>query len=114
MAPSMDFSFNNQLINSYFNGDNSYAPTTELLYAHAHPLIKQSFLVELELLINKATELLVAKNVKGDILNKFINSTIAIGLELPSLTNENALKVLVELRAVYQLCNGLLKQYGVS
>ncbi len=103
-----DFTFKNELILNYFKGDNSYLPVSELIYLHEHPLIKQSFLIDMERLINETSEYLVKKNVQGFIVNKFINHTIKLGAELPVVNQQSAPKVLEELRNVYKLCKSLL------
>lgn len=103
-----DFTFNNKMIRDYFEGDNSYLPTSELIYLHEHPLIKHSFLIEMEKLINKTSEFLVKKNYQGAMVNKFINLTISLGAELPTINKQNAPNVLEILRKIYILCNTLL------
>lgn len=104
----IDFTFNNNLIAAYFNGDDSYIPSSELIYLHEHPLISQSFLVDLEILINRTTEVLIQKNMVGSIVDRFVNATIKLGAELPTINQQNAPSILNELREIYKLCNGLL------
>ena len=103
-----DFTFNNKMIRDYFEGDNSYLPTSELIYLHEHPLIKQSFLIEMEKLINRTSEFLIKKNHQGAMVNKFIDLTISLGAELPTINQQNAPNVLEILRKIYVLCNRLL------
>ena len=102
----MDLSFKNTLIKAYFEGDNSYIPVMELLHIHEHPLIRDSFLVELERMINETTEILVKKNMQGQVVQQFTDAAIKIGAELPRLTRENAPNVLAAMRTVYKLCKG--------
>lgn len=106
----IDFTFNNPLIRKYFEGDDSYVPSAELVYLHEHPLITQSFLVEMEVLINKTALHIQKKNVVGNLTNKFINAAINLGAELPTVNQQNAPIILAELRTVYKLCNSLLNQ----
>lgn len=104
----IDFTFNNKLISDYFNGDDSYIPVSELVYLHEHPLISQSFLIELEKMINATTEVLIKKNMVGGIVDKFVACTMRLGAELPTINQQNAPNILNELREIYSLCNGLL------
>ena len=104
----MDLSFSNELIKNYFEGSDDYIPVTELIYVHEHPLIKGSFLVELEHTINRTTEELLRTNTKGVVLDKFIDATIKLGAELNDISKENAPNILMHLRTVYQLCNLIL------
>jgi hypothetical protein len=104
----IDFTFKNELINKYFEGDNSYIPVSELIYLHEHPLIRQSFLVELERMINETSEYMVKRNMKGPVVQKFIDATKSLGAELPTINQQNAPKILEQLRKIYKLCKNLL------
>lgn len=104
----IDLTFSNEMILKYFKGDNSYVPTSELLYLHEHPLIKQSFLIELEKLIHRTSEYLVKKNIQGKVVDKFVEATIRLGAELPVISQQNAPIVMNELRNIYTMCNNLL------
>jgi hypothetical protein len=110
----MDFSFKNSLIQNYFNGSNEYIPAAELVYLHEHPLINDSFLVELESLILKTSELLINRKVSGTVVNVFIELTKELGEQLPVLNATNSPRVIETLRKVYQLCNSLLIQYNAK
>lgn len=105
----VDLTFNNQMIMNYFKGDNSYTPISELIYLHEHPLITRSFLVEIEKIIHQTTEVIINKNINGRILEKFVESTIRLGAELPTINQQTAPTILEELRNVYTLCQRLLK-----
>jgi hypothetical protein len=110
----MDFSFSNTLIKDYFEGGNSYVPSSELLYLHEHPLVTGTFLHEIEFLVLKTYELLKSKNIKGTPIDKFIGLTKTLGEQLPILTIDNSPTILEVLRKVYILCRDLLKQYNVK
>lgn len=96
------------MILGYFNGDNSYIPTSELIYLHEHPLIKNSFLVEIEKMILETSEVIIKKNISGSIVENFIQVAIKIGAELPTVNGQNAPILLQHLREVYKLCKYLL------
>ena len=110
----IDFTFNNPQIAAYFNGNDAYIPVAELVYLHEHPLITNQFLRDIEIKIQKCSEALGEKNMKGAVIEKFINHCIAIGTLLPSVNKETAPKLLSELRKVNTLCDKLLKQYNVK
>lgn len=105
---NIDFSFNNDLIRAYFEGSNDYVPSSELIYLHEHPLIKGSFLTEIERMINETSSLLHRKNMQGPIVQRFIEYSIRLGAELPIIDEQTAPRILEELRNIYSLCNGLL------
>lgn len=100
-----DFSFNNLQIRQYFKGSDSYAPTSELLYVHSHPLVRPNFLAELETMINEASQVMVQRNMTGAPVQKFTALAQALGRELPELTDKNAAAVLGTLREIYKLCS---------
>lgn len=104
MTTIADFSFNNYRIRQYFEGSDDYIPTAELLYIHAHPLVKPNFLNELESFINLTAKEMADRNMKGVIVDKFVTHTRNLGVQLPTLTNQNATTVLVALREIYKLC----------
>jgi hypothetical protein len=100
--------FGNPQIKSFFQGGSDYyIPSSELVYLHEHPMIKDSFLGEIEALINKSTECLLKHNMQGPIVEKFIMSTQILGALLPDVNKDNAPDILKELRVVYNLCTGL-------
>ncbi len=104
----MDLSFKNALIKAYFEGSNDYIPSSELMYVHEHPLVQNSFVTELEGMINRAAEVMVKRNIKGIVVQRFIDATEKLGAELPGINKENAPTVLEHLRAIYKLCDNLL------
>jgi hypothetical protein len=103
-----DFTFSNALIKAYFDGSNEYVPVAELVYLHEHPLIKGSFLVQIERMINQAAELMTRKNMQGVVVERFIDYTMKLGAHLPSVNEQTAPLILEELRKIYQLCKDLL------
>jgi hypothetical protein len=111
--PINDFSFKNTQIKAYFEGSDKYVPSSELIYIHSHPLVKPNFLDELEALILKTTDLIQKKNIRGSIIDKIGNLTMQFGAELPTISQENAPKILSHLRDIYKLCTGLLKNHNI-
>lgn len=111
--PLIDFTIkNNQQIRDYFRGSDSYIPSSELVYLHEHPMIRESFLAEIEALVHTSAECLVTHKVQGALIEKFILSTQKLGALLPEVTKDNAPHILDELRTVYVLCNNLLSNFN--
>lgn len=109
----LDFSFSNTQIKAYFEGSDAYVPVSELMYIHSHPLIKPNFLDQLEALILQTSELIKKKNIRGAIIDRLTTHAASFGAELPTITQDNAPKILGHLREVYKICNGLLKNNNV-
>jgi hypothetical protein len=104
MTTLVDLSFGNYRIRQYFEGSDAYIPAAELLYVHTHPLIKPNFLNEMESFINLTAKEMADRNMKGVIVDKFVNHTKALGVQLPAITNQNAAVILAALREIYKLC----------
>lgn len=104
----MNFSFENTKIDEYFKGDDKDPPIDELIYLHTHPLVRPNFLVQLDELVIQAGIRLKAKNMTGYPVQEMIRIAVEIGKALPSVNQDNALKILVEMRNLYKLCTTLL------
>jgi hypothetical protein len=103
----MDLTFKNDLIKKYFDGDDSYVPTGELMYLHKHPLVTPNFLTEINELVVKTGELMIKKNMEGYPVTKFEDLAIRLGAGLPDITPDSAQKSLEILRELYAFCNKL-------
>lgn len=103
----IDYTFNNSLIKKYFEGDNSYVPTGEIIYLHKHPLITPNFMTELSDMIKKAGELMI-KHKLAHYAEKLTNIAIRMGQELPEVNEGNAQTILETMREAYKLSNDLL------
>lgn len=104
----MDLSFSNTNIKDFFNGSDAYIPTRELIYVHTHPLIRPNFVNELETLLLKAGDILIAKNMKGHPVEELAKVAIEIGSSLPGINEDNAGKILFSMRKAYKLCNQII------
>lgn len=98
----------NEKIRNFLNGDDSDPPTSELIYLHSHPLIRPSFLTEIESLVLEASAAIQAKKLQGKVLEDFTRLAITIGTQLPDITQSNALSILLAIREIYQLSNKLI------
>jgi len=113
--PSLDLTFDNGLISSYFEGSNDYVPTSELIYAHTH-LIKDSFLSQIERLVNITHEVVSdsSVSVKPKLLNKIVNASEDLGRLIPTVNEDTAPRILELLREIYQACGRILEKYDVD
>ena len=100
----MDLTFSNSSISNFFNGNNSYVPTGELLYVQSHYL-SNSFLSELEVLISKTSQTLLEKVDKGRYESAFLTALAQLGEIVPDINEKTAEKVLFILRDIYRICN---------
>ena len=91
-------------IAAYFKGDNSYLPTSELLYVHTHPLVEPNFLAEIESVVSITADDMARRNVTGKPVERFAEMAQRLGKLLPDLTQDNAAEALETLRDIYTLC----------
>ena len=103
--------FDNQAIKDYFEYNSEVAPVSELLYAHTHPLVRPTFVSEIESLIGLATEQAIKKDLKLNQgpFSKLISIAQKIGELVQHLDESSAPQCLALLRDVYTLCNKILK-----
>lgn len=105
----IDYTFNNTLIKGYFEGDDSYIPTGEIIYLHDHPLVTPNFMTELSQMIRDAGELMV-KHKLGHYAEKLEKIAIRMGTQLPEVNEANATTILGTMREAYKLSNDLLRK----
>lgn len=107
----IDFSLNNPKIKSFFNGDDSYMPTSELLYLHTRPLIRPNFIEDINMLIDLAGEALINKKIPANSITviSLMDLGIRLGRELGTLQIINPEEVLNILRELYTLSNTIIK-----
>lgn len=111
--PALDLTFDNKLILSYFEGSDSYVPTSELIYVHTH-LIKDSFISQIERLI-KITDQVISDpsiSVKPKLVHRIVNASEDLGSLLPNVNEDTAPKVLELLREIYQACGRILEKHN--
>ena len=102
----------NENIRNFLEGKDDYIPTSEICYLHTHTLIRPNFSTEIQDLVEKVGEKIIAKNITGKPIDTLEELAIKIGQELSdgSLSNEGAKSVLFSLRRLYKLCNDLDKK----
>lgn len=110
-----DLTFNNELINKYFAGDDSYIPVGELIWLHEHPLYKPNFLVQLEDMVLKAGKIIIKNNLANShIIKKYEDAAIKLGqaLGIGIITYENGPTVLAALRNAYNISKDIIEKLG--
>jgi hypothetical protein len=103
----MDYTFKNTLIKKFFEGDDSYIPTSELIYLHTHPLVRPNFLTELSEMLTQAGKL-IQKHKLTHYSDRLMHIALRMGQELPTITEEQAKIILSATRDAYQLSNELI------
>lgn len=99
-----DLSLDSPRIRQYFAGDDSYVPTSELLYVHTHPLVQPNFVADIERIVNTTAIYLMGRGMTGKPVERFTELAVRLGSLLPDLNKENAAEALGTLRDVYSLC----------
>jgi hypothetical protein len=106
-----DFSFSNPSIRKYFDGDDSSAPTRELVYLHSHPLIQPNFVTEINNLVAEAVNKLNAQKVSktSKWVTELEDLCIKLGRTMPEVKISQPEETLVHLRSLHNLCNKIMK-----
>lgn len=99
----------NEKIRKYLEGSDEDIPISELIYLHTHPLVRPSFLTEIETLVNQAAEVIEAKKIQGRPVEEFIRLAVTIGQTLPEINQTNAPVILNAIRELYKLCNLVIR-----
>jgi hemerythrin len=108
MTTLINLTLNNAQIKAYFNGSNSYIPTIEFMYLHTHPLVRPSFIDEIEAVITQAAAKVKTKKIVGSIVTRMTEITKDLGVELSSVTEANAPQILNLLREAYKTCRFII------
>lgn len=104
----IDFSLTNPNIKKYFEGDNTYIPTGELLYLHTHPLITPNFISEINDIVVRAGNKLIYKNIPAN--SRLVLDLQDLCIQLGKRTSEESAKEMLSvLRNIFILCNKINK-----
>lgn len=98
------------MIKEYFEGDSKNPPVRELLYAHTHPLIRPTFLSEIESMIGVASEAADRKGISPEskVVSDLILNAQKLGELIPSLDETSAPQCLLILRKIYTTCGKII------
>lgn len=102
----------NDNVRNFLNGNDTAIPVSEYMYLHTRPLIRPSFLTEIDDLTIAAGTRLEKHNVKsGMYIDSLTQIAINLGSQLDGdMTEEKARSILFSLRDLYNRCNEILKK----
>lgn len=104
---TFDFSLANPKIKAFFEAKEELqvpTPVAELLYVHTHPLIRQNFISDIELIILETANYVEKKKLSGKPIEKLSRLTQKLGELVVALDKSNAEEMLNTLRSVKNLC----------
>lgn len=107
----IDYTFNNPLIRSYFDGDDSYVPVGELIYLHSHPMVRPNFITEIDEIVLRAGQIMVDLKLTH-YSDKLIEEGILIGKALKGDNFEidyaSGQVMLEAMRRVFNMCKDII------
>lgn len=96
---------NNDDIRRFFEGDDSYIPTSEIVYLHTRPLLRPNFITEVEDLIVKVAAKVAKFKVQGKPIQDFERYAIELGVAVGKGVDQKSAKTIaLALRNVRNLC----------
>ena len=102
----------NEQIRKFFEGDDSCIPISEYMYLHTRPLLRPTFLTQ----INDVGELLevklTGKKPGQGVIDKLSALAIRMGKNMEGdITEDKAREILLALREYYNLAQDLLRKF---
>lgn len=98
----------NEGIRKFLEGDDSSMPVSEYTYLHQRPLIRPSFLTQIDDLVKIVGEKIVKRKLTGKPVDDLTNYAIALGKNMDGeLTDDKTKAILLTLRSLYVFCNDL-------
>lgn len=92
-------------IRKFLQGDDSYVPISEYRYLHDRPLLRPSFITQIDDLVKKVGTKIVARKLKGQVIEDLTKHAIALGTQMNGdLTDEKAKAIVFTLRDIYNFC----------
>lgn len=102
----------NEGIRRFFEGDDSYIPVSEYRYLHDRPMLRPSFLTQIDDVAARASTKVAKNNLKTGVpTDKLTKLAIQIGQNLDGEMNDfKAENILKSLREIYKICTELDKK----
>jgi hypothetical protein len=98
----------NEAIRNFLNGDDSYVPTSEILYLHSRPLLRPNFITQIQDLVDEVAVHVKNTGLKGQPITDLGICAIELGVELgKGLQEENLTKIAFTFRKIYKICKDL-------
>ena len=108
--PYLDFTLNNPKIHKYLEGSSDIAPIGELLYIHTH-FIKDNFLSEIEVLINRTADLLLEHKANSGVATRLSYCASLLATQVHQISEETAPEILANIKQIYQICVKVIYKY---
>lgn len=105
---------NNKKIRDFLEGDDSCIPISEYRYLHDRPLVRPSFLTEIDQSVQDAGTKMISAKFPLAVAKKYADElgkhAITLGKNLEGdMTDEKAKTILLALREVYRLSQKIIK-----
>lgn len=98
-------------IQKFFQGDDSCIPVSEFMYLHTRPLLRPNFLTEINDLVEKVGQKIIAIKLSGKPIESLESMAIKLGgLMDGEMTEDKAKATLLTLRDLHKLCTELDKK----
>ncbi len=96
----------NEGIRKFLEGDDASVPISEYKYLHDRPLLRPSFLTQIDDLVNKVGEKIVRHKVKGAPIDRLTQYAITLGQRMDGVMDDDKAKIILfTLRDLYTFCN---------
>jgi macrodomain Ter protein organizer (MatP/YcbG family) len=110
---SYDFSLSNDAVDAWLSSEDAPAPVREFIYVHEHPLIRPNFVSQIEVKIYDTGQHMIAKNISGAPAKRLVSLSETFVNQLSDFasdrTEDSATALLGSLRAIYILCQKILR-----
>ena len=102
----------NEGIRKFMEGDDSYVPINEYKYLHDRPLIRPTFLTQIDDLVARVANKVEVNRLKSGLpIENLTKLAITIGQNLDGeLTDDKARNILLSLRSMHKICSELDKK----
>jgi hypothetical protein len=101
----------NEGIRKFLEGDDKSIPVSEYRYLHERPLLRPSFLTQIDDLVKKVGEKIVKRKLTGKPVDDLTQFAISLGQQMDGeLTDEKVRTILFTLRKIYVFCNDMDKK----
>lgn len=98
----------NEGIRKFLDGDDSSIPISEYKYLHDRPLLRPSFLTQIDDLVKAVGEKIVSRKLTGKPVDDLTRFAISLGKQMDGpLTDDKVKTILLTLRDIYKFCNDM-------
>lgn len=95
----------NEGIQNFFDGDDTYTPTSEFMYLHERPLLRPNFMTQIDDLVRQASIKIGKHKLTGKPIDQLIEYAVEMGQQLDGdMTEDKAKAILIAMRKLRNLC----------